>query len=177
MGMEIERKFLVDEKSREDLRAMPGTKIRQGYLSTKPERVVRIRVSEGEGAFLTVKGKTEGISRPEIETPIDPRAAEEMLLLAEGSLIEKIRRRIAVDGKTWEVDEFLGENAGLWVAEIELASEKETFGAPPWIGEEISFDHRFQNANLAREPWKKFGERSEAEATTKSAPISRRPRK
>ncbi len=170
MGMEIERKFLVEEAFRDGLRDLPGVRMRQGYLSANPDRVARIRVSDGEGAWLTVKGRAKGIARREIETPIDPSAALEMLEMAEGLVIEKIRRRLEVDGKVWEIDEFLGAHKGLWLAEIELSSETEKVSIPLWAGAEVSEDPRFQNANLSRSPWSAESQSNQAPAAAAKSP-------
>lgn len=151
MGIEIERKFLVrDDRWKGQ---GPGTLLRQGYLSSAPERVVRVRV-EGEAAMLTIKGRTTGATRGEWEYPI-PLADAQVLLesLCERPIIEKYRYRISCDGMTWEVDEFLGENAGLIVAEIELDAEDQAFAKPDWIGEEVTHDARYYNANLIRHPY------------------------
>jgi adenylate cyclase len=151
MGVEIERKFLVTGEAWRDL-AEP-TLLRQGYLSTDPERTVRVRI-EGETAALTIKGKSRGATRGEWEYPIPvPEAAELLDTLCRQPLVEKFRRRIAVGRHTWEVDEFLGANAGLVVAEIELASEDEAFDKPDWIGDEVTHDTRYFNSNLIRHPY------------------------
>lgn len=151
MGIEIERKFLVNGNAWKSLGE--GVLLRQGYLSSAPERVVRVRV-EGESAMLTIKGRSTGATRNEWEYPI-PLADAQALLdsLCERPIIEKHRYRIAYDGMIWEVDEFLGENVGLVVAEIELASEEQVFAKPEWVGEEVTHDPRYFNANLLRHPF------------------------
>jgi adenylate cyclase len=151
VGVEIERKFLV---AGEGWRAL-GTPslLRQGYLSLDPARVVRVRI-EGERAFLTIKGKSQGATRGEWEYPIPvPDASELLDTLCQPPLVEKYRRRIQAGPHTWEVDEFLGANAGLVVAEIELASEDEPFDKPDWIGAEVTHDARYFNSNLIRNPY------------------------
>ncbi len=151
MAVEIERKFLVVGDAWRKL--APGVLYRQGYLSSEPARTVRVRIA-GERAFLTVKGRTEGATRLEYEYPIPRHDAAEMLdRLAEQPLIEKRRYRIARGMHTWEVDEFLGDNAGLVVAEIELGSESESFEKPEWIGAEVTGDPRYYNANLVAHPY------------------------
>ena len=152
MALEIERKFLVtgDEWRRAD-----GTVLRQGYLSTHPERTVRVRV-EGDRATLDVKGITRGTTRSEYEYNIPPEDAAELLRLCESPLIEKVRRRVEHDGLVWEVDEFLGENEGLVVAEVELDREDRPFTKPLWVGEEVTHDPRFYNANLVANPFTKW---------------------
>ena len=151
MGVEIERKFLL----RGDAWRALGQPVllRQGYLSSNKERVVRVRIEDGQGV-LTIKGRTVGASRGEWEYPIPLDEATELLDgLCERPLIEKYRRRIAFGQHVWEVDEFLGANAGLVVAEIELSSEDEAFDKPDWVGEEVTDDVRYLNANLIRHPY------------------------
>jgi len=145
---EIERKFLVDPSHLDRLAQEPGVFIKQGYLSTHPNATVRIRI-KGEHAFLTVKGKTTGISRTEIETSIDLAAAQALFDAFIANEVQKIRREILFEGKTWEVDEFLGRHKGLWIAELELASEQETFMMPLWLGREVSDQACYFNSFLA----------------------------
>ena len=154
MGQEIERKFLVRG---DDWRGLAtGKTYRQGYLSTVKERTVRVRTIDDKG-FLTIKGISRGVSRSEFEYEIPAEEANELLDdLCERPLIEKRRYKIPAGRHTWEVDEFLGENDGLIVAEIELASESEAFERPSWIGEEVSSDPRYFNANLIRNPYKNW---------------------
>ncbi len=147
---EIERKYLVhlDLFKPEN----EGTEIRQGYLNTVKERTVRVRI-KGDKAFLTIKGKVEGITRPEFEYLIPLEDAQELLNLCEPYLIEKIRYHIQYEGLLWEVDVFKGINEGLVVAEIELESEDQTFEKPDWVGEEVTQDFRYYNSNLTRHPY------------------------
>ena len=150
MGIEIERKFLL---SGEQWRALgQPLLLRQGYLSSTPARVVRVRV-EGDQAFMTVKGKSVGATRGEWEYPIPLVDANQLLALCEQPLVEKFRRKIDYAGNVWEVDEFLGANAGLVVAEIELVSEDQPFARPDWIGAEVTHDARYFNSALARHPY------------------------
>jgi len=151
MGVEIERKFLV----RGDAWMTLGEPVffKQGYLSSHKERVVRVRI-EGERAVLTIKGANKGATRGEWEYEIPVADAAELLDgLCEQPLIEKYRRRISYAGNVWEVDEFLGANAGLVVAEIELQSEDQQFDKPDWIGEEVTSDLRYLNSNLIKQPY------------------------
>lgn len=154
MGVEIERKFLVRGDAWKTL--AEGVLLRQGYLSSQPERVVRVRV-EGDAARLTIKGKSSGATRGEWEYPI-PLADAQVFLdtLCERPVIEKYRYRIPHAGMIWEVDEFLGENAGLVVAEIELASEDQAFERPDWVGEEVTHDARYFNSSLLRHPYARW---------------------
>lgn len=151
MGHEIERKFLVDTARWRP--AGPGVVFRQGYLSTHPERTVRVRI-EGDAGKLTIKGQTAGISRLELEYPIPLADAEQLLALCERPLIEKVRHTELHAGKTWEIDVFGGDNEGLVVAELELPSEDEPYAAPPWVTEEVSHDPRYYNASLVRAPYR-----------------------
>ncbi|MCM2567272.1 MULTISPECIES: CYTH domain-containing protein [Janthinobacterium] len=154
MGIEIERKFLLAGDAWRGLGQ--SVLLRQGYLSSARERVVRVRI-EGEQAMLTIKGANVGATRGEWEYPIPLADAAELLdSLCEQPLIEKVRHRIEHAGMMWEVDEFLGANAGLVVAEIELASEDQPFEKPDWIGAEVSGDARYYNANLIRHPFSQW---------------------
>ena len=151
MGIEIERKFLL----RGDAWRALGQPVllRQGYLSSVAERVVRVRI-EGNLAMLTIKGRSVGAARGEWESPIPLADAEQFLArLCEQPVIEKYRRRIVFDGMTWEVDEFLGANAGLVLAEIELEAEDQAFSTPDWIAAEVTDDARYYNANLIKNPF------------------------
>jgi len=151
MGKEIERKFLVTGDA---WRTGECSDYRQGYLSIDKQRTVRVRVA-GDTAFLTVKGITEGATRAEYEYPVPVTDAQAMLeTLCLRPLIEKRRYRIQYNGMTWEIDEFLGENAGLVVAEIELETAQQPFDKPGWVGEEVTSDPRFYNANLVTRPYR-----------------------
>ncbi|WP_374582508.1 CYTH domain-containing protein [Pseudoduganella sp.] len=151
MGVEIERKFRV---AGEGWRAQgEPVLLRQGYLSSYAERTVRVRI-EGERAVLTIKSKNVGAARGEWEYEIPVAEAAELLDgLCERPLIEKYRRRIPYGGFVWEVDEFLGENAGLVVAEIELPAEDTVFAKPDWAGEEVTHDLRYLNSRLIKQPY------------------------
>lgn len=155
MGQEIERKFLVEGDAWRAL--AEGTRYRQGYLSTVKERTVRVRTI-GDKAYLTIKGITQGIARAEFEYEI-PLADANALLddLCERPLIEKDRYKILHGGLTWEVDEFFGENAGLVLAEVELEAEDQVVELPDWVGQEVSDDPRYYNANLIASPYRTWG--------------------
>ncbi|MDQ2820692.1 MAG: CYTH domain-containing protein [Pseudomonadota bacterium] len=151
MGVEIERKFLVVS---DDWRQL-GERVllRQGYLSTDPERTVRVRIQDGEGV-LTIKGKSTGATRGEWEYPIPLEEAAELLdNLCPAPLVEKYRTRVTVGRHVWEVDEFLGANRGLVVAEIELAAEDEQFLLPAWIGAEVTGQKKYYNSQLIKAPF------------------------
>ena len=154
MGKEIERKFLLKSDAWRALAT--GTTYRQGYLNSAKERTVRIR-TVGDKAFLTIKGLSVGVTRSEYEYPIPFDDCNAMLdSLAEKPLIEKKRYKIALGGLTWEIDEFFGENQGLIVAEVELASEDQAFEKPAWIGDEVSGDPRYFNSNLIKHPYSRW---------------------
>lgn len=155
MGKEIERKFLVvGDQWRKDAE---GTRYRQGFLSTDPDRTVRVRVSATARARLTVKGRTHGATRDEYEYEIPVVDANEMLeRLALRPLIEKTRYRVEVSGLTWEVDVFHGVNEGLVLAEVELGSEDQELERPDWCGEEVTGDARYYNASLVSHPYREW---------------------
>lgn len=157
MAVEIERKFLVtNECWREN--AEDCTRYVQGYLSREPERTVRVRIA-GEKAFLTLKGKPPAdapLETPEFEYAIPKADAEAMLKICLPGVIDKTRYRVPHGGKIFEVDEFAGENAGLIVAEIELAHSGEDFARPAWLGAEVTEDLRYKNANLSVTPFSRW---------------------
>jgi len=153
MGIEIERKFLVADRS--VLAGSTGTRYEQGYLSTDPERTVRVRRA-GDRAFLTVKGRSDGATRAEFEYAIPTTDAGELLALCVGSLIEKTRYRIPIGDLTWEVDVFAGENAGLVLAEVEIPSANTPVQVPALAGEEVTADPRYYNANLVDHPFRQW---------------------
>jgi adenylate cyclase len=154
MAKEIERKFLVKGDAWRAL--AKGTTYRQGYLNSAKERTVRVRTAEDK-AFLTIKGLTLGATRAEYEYAIPFDEGKAMLdALAEKPLIEKKRYKIPAGDLTWEIDEFLGENAGLIVAEVELTSEDQAFDRPAWLGDEVTGDTRYYNANLIKKPFTRW---------------------
>lgn len=151
MAFEIERKFLLRDDSWR-AQSTAAKRICQGYLSLDPDRTVRVRIS-GDQAWLTIKGRSEGITRAEFEYEIPLADANAMLRLCLPSVIEKTRHRIEWRGHVWEVDDFHGENDGLQVAEIELEDESVTPDLPAWVGDEVSDDPRYFNSCLARHPF------------------------
>jgi adenylate cyclase len=155
MAQEIERKFLVtgDFKSH----AAKQTRIIQGYLSSVPDRTVRVRV-KGDKGFITVKGigNNSGASRYEWEKEIPVSEVQELLKICEPGVIDKTRYNVIVGKHTFEVDEFYGENEGLVVAEIELSSEDENFEKPNWLGEEVTGDVKYYNSMLMKLPYSKW---------------------
>ena len=154
MAQEIERKFLVTGDAWRKL--AKGTVYRQGYLSTVKERTVRVR-TVGDKGYLTVKGLSVGAKRAEFDYEIPVTDADVMLdELCEQPLIEKTRYKIPFDGLIWEVDEFASDNEGLIVAEVELSDEDQEVRLPDWIGEEVTDDLRYFNANLIAHPYKSW---------------------
>lgn len=145
--MEIERKFLVDTNQWESLEKPAPQRIRQGYLSASEGLTVRVR-TKGSTGYLTIKGKTTGISREEFEYEIPLQDAEQLLDSFTDRSIDKWRYEIQHAGKTWEVDVFLGALSPLILAEIELSSEDEVFEKPSWVTEDVSLDPQYYNANL-----------------------------
>jgi len=151
MGVEIERKFLLNGDDWRDL--APKIRYRQGYISSNKKRTVRVRSCDHRG-FLTIKGLSVGASRLEFEYEIPLTDAEVMLdELCEKPLIDKYRTTIHLGPFTWEVDEFLGENSGLIIAEIELEYEDQSFAKPAWVGKEVTGDPRYFNSSLIRHPY------------------------
>jgi CYTH domain-containing protein len=150
---EIERKFLVkDDRFKNESRcAIP---IAQGYLSTVPERTVRIRI-KGEKGYLTIKGKSNasGVSRLEWEKEITLQEAQHLLPLCEKGMIQKTRYEVVSGQHIVEVDVFEGENIGLVLAEIELQNENDSYEKPEWLGDEVTHDHRYYNAYLSQHPF------------------------
>lgn len=155
MGVEIERKFLLkDDSWRSSVKS--STAFKQRYLPFRhgPGHICgRIRIA-GNRAYLTMKSAAKGFSRSEFEYEIPLADAEQMLeQFCTGSAVSKIRHVVDYLGYQWEIDEFLGENAGLVVAELELKSESQRFPLPPWIGEEVTGDYRYSNSVLAENPY------------------------
>ena len=154
MGVEIERKFLIRGDGWR--RTAAGTLYRQGYLSTSADRSVRVRTQGGK-AVLTVKGKSRGARRLEFEYEIPRQDADQLLdELCLRPLIEKTRHVLEHGGLVWEVDEFHGDNDGLVVAEVELESEDQPLELPPWVGDEVTDDPRYLNANLVANPFRRW---------------------
>jgi len=156
MAQEIERKFLVKENSFRD-EAIKQTRIVQGYLSSVPERTVRVRI-KGEKGFLTIKGigSKSGASRYEWEKEISVKDAEELLEICEPGVIEKVRYIVQNGKHDYEVDEFFGENEGLIIAEVELSSEDEAFNKPAWLGQEVTGYTKYYNSMLMKKPYRSW---------------------
>lgn len=155
MGQEIERKYRIH------CRKIPlgkGIPIKQGYLPSAGACEVRVRIA-GNQAFLTLKSKSEGITRGEFEYPVPVSDAKQILSGFCSQFVEKTRYEVEHAGHTWDVDIFEGENEGLALAEIELQCESETFQKPWWVDEEVTGDVRFYNAQLASRPYKQWQEK------------------
>ncbi|GAB6008711.1 CYTH domain-containing protein [Dysgonomonas reticulitermitis] len=155
MGLEIERKFLVKGDFKQY--AYKKEVIVQGYLSSIPERTVRVRI-KGEKAYLTIKGisNASGLSRYEWEKEIPLHDARELIDICEPGIIDKVRHYIKNDNYTFEVDEFHGDNEGLVMAEIELSDEADIFEKPDWLGDEVTGDERYYNSYLSQKPYTKW---------------------
>ena len=150
MGKEIERKFLV--RRDEGWINKAGTKIVQGYLNLEKERTVRVR-KKGVKSFITIKGKSSGAARKEFEYEIPEKDADELLKICHQPLIKKNRRRIEKGKFVWEIDEFLGENSGLLLAEVELEYEAENVELPDWIEKEVTGNPKYYNSQLVQYPY------------------------
>ncbi|HBS87944.1 MAG: hypothetical protein A2W91_10495 [Bacteroidetes bacterium GWF2_38_335] len=147
MPTEIEKKFLVKGTAWKG--EIKGTKITQGYLLSNNLIMARVRVY-GKKGYITLKGKRKGISRTEYEYEIPVREAKELLLYCEDRVLEKIRYKIPYKNEVFEVDEFLGINKGLVLAEIELKSEEQKFEKPHWLGKDVSQNKKYYNSNLVK---------------------------
>lgn len=151
MALEIEHKFLVSSTIYRTL--SEPVLYRQGYLAVLPDKIIRVRTAGNKG-FITVKAKVTNLTRKEYEYEIPLPDAEKMLSeMCISPIIEKERYRIYYEGFIWEVDEFLGDNAGLVVAEIEVKKEEEVFAKPGWVGEEVTGIPRYLNSNLSKQPF------------------------
>jgi len=156
MSIEIERKFLVSSDAfKQD--AFQKNYIKQGFLNSTKERVVRVRLKDDTG-FLTIKGKSNetGISRFEWEKEISKEDALDLFKLCEEGIIEKYRFLVKTDKHTYEIDEFLGDNRGLIIAEIELSSENESFYKPEWLDKEVTGITKYYNSNLSKYSFKNW---------------------
>ncbi|MEL6441314.1 MAG: CYTH domain-containing protein [Cyanobacteria bacterium J06621_8] len=162
MGIEIERKYLVKTAEWRSQKAKLashvanfGQKYFQGYIPTNNGTTVRLRIV-GEQGYLTIKSKAEGQTRAEFEYLIPVADAQEMLqTLCIKPLIEKVRYKIPVGNFTWEVDEFLGDNADLIIAEVELENEQQKIELPTWIEREVR-DKKYYNSYLVKHPYSQW---------------------
>jgi len=156
MAQEIEKKFLVNTENFKAA-AFKETRIKQGYLSSVPERTVRVRI-KGESGFITIKGigNKSGASRYEWEKEIPAAEAEQLLKICEPVVIDKTRYEVKLGDHIVEVDEFYGNNLGLVIAEVELKNENDQFIKPVWMGEEVTGDVRYYNSMLMKNPYTKW---------------------
>ncbi len=155
MALEIERKFRVIDQSWRAA-AASRTLLRQGYLANTARASIRVRLADRQ-AWLSVKAMTPGRARDEYEAAIDPADAQQMLdRLCEQPPLEKWRHIVMHDGNRWEIDEFVGTNAGLVIAEIELDSEAQEFARPAWLGAEVTHEERYYNFRLAQRPYSQW---------------------
>lgn len=154
--IEIERKFLITSEAYKK-EASSKTLFIQAYLNTHPERTIRIRI-QADKAFMTIKGNSSesGVSRFEWEKEIPVDEAQQLLKLCEPGKIEKYRYLVPVGQHVFEVDEFLGDNQGLSIAEVELNSEHERFLKPEWLGEEVTGQNQYYNSQLTINPYKNW---------------------
>ena len=155
MGKEIERKFLVDQSTLPS--DINGTEYSQSYISINESGVVRVRIKE-ETAVLTIKSGGLEISRDEFEYEIPLEDAKALQNIFNNEIIYKTRYNIIYKGKKWEVDQFHKQNKGLWIAEIELESEEESFDVPEWVLEEVTGDEKYYNSNLSKHPYNSWQE-------------------
>jgi len=155
MAQEIEKKFLVKGDFKPDV--VKQTRITQGYLSSVPERTVRVRV-KGDKGFLTIKGigNASGASRYEWEKEISLQEAQDLMAICEPGVIDKIRHLVKAGNHTYEVDEFFGDNQGLIIAEVELDAEDEAFQKPTWLGAEVTGYTKYYNSMLMKNPYKSW---------------------
>ena len=153
MPKEIERKFLIHHDKWERVNKPTGDFYRQGYLLTDPSKTIRVRLTN-TSAFLTIKGLSVGATRPEYEYEIPMQDAKELLDNFAVSELSKVRYKIIFKNKLWEIDDFLGDNLGLIVAEIELKDENEAFDMPDWIDREVTGEQKYYNSNLTIVPFK-----------------------
>lgn len=156
MGIEIERKFLITSTSFKES-AHQKKEIKQGFLNSDKNRVVRVRVYDEDG-YLTIKGpsNTSGTSRYEWEQKIPKKEALQLLNLCEEGIIEKERYLVCIGVHTYEIDVFFGDNEGLIVAEIELSEENEEFLKPSWLGREVTGVSKYYNSNLSKKPFNRW---------------------
>jgi len=155
MGKEIERKYLVDHEKWDKVDKPAGQLYRQGYLLTDPQKTIRVRLAGAKG-YLTIKGLSVGATRLEYEYEIPLEEAKELLDNFSVAELSKTRYKINFNNKVWEIDEFLNENSGLIIAEIELQSENEVFDIPEWVEKEVTGEEKYYNSNLTIKPYKNW---------------------
>ncbi len=162
MPQEIERKFLVANDAWR-VGADRGQPLRQAYLAETDRAAIRVRIMDEAGAVLTIKSAKPGLSRQEFEYPLPLADAEALTELRQGSVLQKTRFHAPHAGRTWEVDVYSGDNAGLVIAEIELESEAATVELPPWVGREVTGEARYYAARLAARPFRSWSDAKSGE--------------
>lgn len=155
MGLEIERKYLVNKEEWEKAEKGEGKLLRQGYIANDKSKTIRVRLTDVAG-FLTIKSSSKGATRSEYEYGIPKEEANELLDKFANAEITKVRYKVIFEGKTWEVDEFFGDNEGLIIAEIELVKEDESYQTPKWISQDVTHDEKYYNANLSVNPFRNW---------------------
>lgn len=159
MALEIERKFLVRGKAWQAA-ADGGRRIRQAYLSNNTKNSVRVRIIDDRRAELTIKSSYRGIVRDEFQYAVPVADARELLLLRQSMIIDKVRYKVRLGPLTWEVDEFFGANAGLVIAEVELQHADQRLDLPSWISREVTGDRRYNNSQLAANPFSEWADQA-----------------
>ncbi|MCC6372526.1 MAG: CYTH domain-containing protein [Bacteroidia bacterium] len=152
MPTETEHKYLVNKELWQLVKPYKSTRIQQAYLSTDPDKTIRVRTS-GDNGYITIKGRSLNYSLAEYEYAIPLTEAQELIANFCLAVVEKTRHLVKHGSHVWEVDEFLGSNAGLIVAEIELSSNDEVYELPEWVGQNVSDDVRYANSNLGLKPY------------------------
>lgn len=152
MATETEHKYLVHTERWKNVVPERSEEVKQAYLHSEPGKTIRVRTM-GDKGFITIKGKTVNASRPEFEYEIPLDDANELIRNFTTNLIEKIRHFVIHENMLWEVDEFKGLNAGLWIAEIELSHENETYALPDWVNENVTGEKKYSNSKLAEKPF------------------------
>jgi len=155
MALEIERKFRLSSDGWKPL-VVRTRRLRQAYLTKNGRLSIRVRIDGDEAGTLTIKAARSGMERHEYEYAIPVADAEELMAQREGAIISKVRHIVPIGGFNWEIDVFDGENAGLVIAEIELDRADRTFERPDWLGEEVTGDRRYYNADLTKTPYKSW---------------------
>ncbi len=155
MALEIERKYLVNKEKWNALAKPKGTLIRQRYLLIEADKTIRVRIKDSKG-YLTIKGRSVGATRLEYEYEIPQEDAAQLLNGFSVPEVKKVRYEILFNDKKWEVDEFLEDNIGLIIAEIELKEESEYFELPEWIGREVTVEKQYYNSHLTVMPFVKW---------------------
>jgi adenylate cyclase len=152
MPIEIEHKYLIDLEKWKEVIPDQSIEMAQAYMVSEADKTIRVRIA-GEKAYLTIKGKSHGASRAEFEYEIPRNEGEQLIKQFCAKIVKKRRHLVVFNSKTWEVDEFLDKNKGLFVAEIELNSEDEKYLKPAWVKENVTSDFKYTNSQLAKHPF------------------------